>query len=233
METQIIPPIKSPTPKPLKMPRIYPAQLDPSCVLYYDFSEGPQLYDFSGHLNHGVINGATFVAKGRDGTALKFDGLDDYVDAGDISVAEKKIYTYVIWVSTTQVGGDKWLISEGSTTDNIPIVGIVNQFGLIRAYMRTDSNVDAQVLGSRQINDGKWYMLSMVVDNIKIRAYVNGKEEGNVNVPGGTLTLNTATISALRRATVSVHAQCTIDNAKMFNKALTANEILRLYEAGR
>lgn len=52
-------------------------------VLWYTFDEGTGgvVKDSSGHGNHGKIHGAEFV-KVADGHAMRFDGVDDYIDCG-------------------------------------------------------------------------------------------------------------------------------------------------------
>jgi len=47
----------------------------------FDGGQGTTLHDRSGHGNHGNIHGASWVPSGS-GFALRFDGLDDYVDCG-------------------------------------------------------------------------------------------------------------------------------------------------------
>ena len=59
------------------------AQAERGLVAHWNFNEGSGhvLHDRSGNNNHGKIHGATWVKVGG-GYALKFDGVDDYVDCG-------------------------------------------------------------------------------------------------------------------------------------------------------
>ena len=61
------------------------ADLNDGLVGYWSFDEGEgsTAYDYSGHGNHGTIYGAQWVT-GVAGTALSFDGSDDYVDVPNI-----------------------------------------------------------------------------------------------------------------------------------------------------
>ncbi len=233
METQIIPPIKSPTPKPLKMPRIYPAQLDPSCVAYYDFSEGPKLYDFSGHLNHGTIYGATFVAQGRQGTALLFDGLDDYVSMG------------VNGPSLSEIAGDKLTINIGLTpndiinqqqitTKNGPyLIDILSGKIRYRLYATTLTVLE----GSETLITTNRYLFTMVYDGSNMMIYVNGKLDVSVGKTGdltgngcmqiGRFNSGGCETSPLR------YLKGSIDHLAIYNRAFTANEIIRIYESGQ
>jgi len=78
----------------------YAAQKDEGLVAYYAFDEGSGsiAHDSSGNGNDGQIQGAKWVRL-REGCALEFDGLDDYVDCGSdesLNIAEK--FTVEAWV---------------------------------------------------------------------------------------------------------------------------------------
>lgn len=74
-------------------------------VAWYTFEEGQGdvLRDHSGNGNHGKIPGGAKWVKGPWGTALEFDGKDDYVDfraAGDTAAL-----TVSDWKSEKDPGG--------------------------------------------------------------------------------------------------------------------------------
>ncbi len=54
---------------------------EPSLIAHWSFDEGSGdvLHDRSGNKHNGKIHGATWVPSPR-GQALRFDGVDDYVD---------------------------------------------------------------------------------------------------------------------------------------------------------
>ena len=64
----------------------------------FDAGQGGLAHDKSGHENHGKIIGATWVA-GPYGTALSFDGVDDFVDCGsDESLRVESAASVVFWI---------------------------------------------------------------------------------------------------------------------------------------
>ena len=74
-------------------------------VAHYTFDEGSGnvVRDASGHGNHGKIHGAEFV-KVSKGYALRFDGVDDYVDCGAGKAFDvRKAFTIEFW--TKESGG--------------------------------------------------------------------------------------------------------------------------------
>jgi hypothetical protein len=74
-------------------------------VGHYTFGEESKtvLRDVSGNGNDGDIHGATFI-KGKAGNALRFDGVDDYVDFGDApGLKFKNAVTLCAWVYPEEV----------------------------------------------------------------------------------------------------------------------------------
>ena len=79
------------------------AQTDKGLVLWLTFDEGSGdvVKDKSGKGNHGKIHGAKFVKLGK-GYALKFDGIDDYVDCGTGKAFDvTKAFTIEFWMLET------------------------------------------------------------------------------------------------------------------------------------
>ena len=76
-------------------------------VAHYTFDEGSgtTAHDTSGNANDGKIHGAEFVKVG-DGYALRFDGVDDYVDCGsDKSLDLREALTIEAWIHPDGIQG--------------------------------------------------------------------------------------------------------------------------------
>ena len=71
--------------------------------VFYTF-EGNAL-DLSGNGNDGIINGATVSSNGFEGSALSFDGIDDFVEVMlDINTATLPEVTFGAWVNAESLG---------------------------------------------------------------------------------------------------------------------------------
>ena len=69
-------------------------------VAHYTFDEGAGtvIHDKTGRGNDGQIHGAEFI-KGKAGNALRFDGVDDYVDFGPApGLNFKNAVTVSVWI---------------------------------------------------------------------------------------------------------------------------------------
>src|SRR5438034_7600143 len=77
-------------------------------VAAYGFEEGSgtQAADASGNGRAGAITGATWTATGRFGSALVFDGVDDWVTVADAAALDLITgMTLEAWVYPTALGG--------------------------------------------------------------------------------------------------------------------------------
>ncbi|MEM4461217.1 MAG: hypothetical protein QXY70_03730, partial [Nanopusillaceae archaeon] len=96
--------------------------LDPApenLVLYLPFDEGSGniVYDYSGNNNHGVLYNNLVWTDGMFGRALSFDGIDDYVDCGNIpSLTLTGPFSLSAWIKPME-GTQKTIIAKGNSTD--------------------------------------------------------------------------------------------------------------------
>jgi len=85
---------------------------DSSLVLALNFNNNSEIgetsskaVDISRYGNNGTINGAVWTSSGRFGSALQFDGVDDYVDCGNgASLNITTAVTVEAWVNPLYSG---------------------------------------------------------------------------------------------------------------------------------
>jgi predicted transcriptional regulator len=209
-----------------------------NAILSFDFSDlldawpaneisGSTLPSIKG--NDGTIYGATPVSDNitafGDTDVLSGDGVDDRVDLGNLQSSNDLRFTWECWFKTTQTGNDRWIISEGSTSSNVQIIGLINQNGKARAFVRDNSNASVQVIGNVTINDGGWHHLAMSFDNTTLRLFVDGNPDGTATGTLGTTTTNTTSLLCLKRAAIGQYVQGRIAEARIWNIARTKEQI--------
>lgn len=60
-----------------------------------------QVHDFSSHERHGIVKGnPTVISDDRFGSCLSFDGIDDFIDCGNLDFA-KGTYTISAWFKSS------------------------------------------------------------------------------------------------------------------------------------
>ena len=132
----------------------------------FDEGEGNDLHDKSGKNNHGKIHGAEWVKVGN-GYALRFDGVDDYVNCGNSPSL----------IVDGPVTLEAWVYPEAVSATDAGIAG--KSFG---GYALTQSkrNLYWYISGganhiSEGLKIGEWQHVAGVFDGTDLTIYVNGK----------------------------------------------------------
>jgi hypothetical protein len=212
---------------------------DPSLVGYWSFNEGKGtiIYDQSGKNNNGTLylgsSGNTDPSKawspGISGTALSFDGVDDYVEVGNpTSLQITNKLTVELWIKA----------NPPTLTIHYPIAkhpgwGLwvdgtyylyANNIGIF--YNNTTAVVFTGAFPSEY--RGKWVHIAFTYDNPYTTLYVNGKRFGvSTGFSGDILT--TANLNIGRRSGGAWPFGGLIDEVRIYNRALSEQEILEHY----
>jgi len=149
---------------------------------YNTCSDGKDVCDASGHNDNGIIynDEAGFVLESIDGYALSFDGVNDYVDMGDILTPDKvNNRSYSVWVNPSAQSletifslGNLYYIKRGFS-----ILTILSPTKLRVAY---DFDVSPYVATLNCTTDlNRWNYLVFVIDvsnpvTTNVKVYKNG-----------------------------------------------------------
>jgi len=209
-------------------------------VAWWEFNEGSgtTALDSSGNGNHGTIfNGATYVP-GVSGTALQFDGADDYVEvphSASLNVGNQ--ITVEFWMKTTYTG--RWVAITktdgcGSTgwqseqTSHIPNPSAIG-WGVGHGSCWTIAGPNV----TTSISDGLWHHVVGTYDRTlgEIKIYADGRLEGIVagsehqNLP---LDNNEALwFGAPKWASwAGQRYQGVLDEIRIYNRVLSEAEVL-------
>jgi hypothetical protein len=200
----------------------------PDCsgmVSYWNFEEGSgtTAYDSVGR-NDGIIYGATWA----DG-ALKFDGLDDYVEVpDDASLDIIDALTVGVWVKNTGTG-NQVVIDKRQATRNPP--------GWWRISIGSEGHPSFQVANDdiwryvsweSSIRDDSWHHVVAVM-NGELLIYVDGVLRNQGYNEGGRMTQNDAPLLIGKYIGDEALFNGSIDEAVIFNRVLSADEIQQLY----
>ncbi|MDP2668789.1 MAG: LamG domain-containing protein [bacterium] len=222
--------------------------LSKGLVGYWSFDgkdmAGVKAYDRSGQGNDGTLTNGPASAKGRIGQGLSFDGVDDYVNVGkDASLNTLSTVTVCAWIYPKGWGGGNFgrIYDKGSTfvfsVDNSGVPPD-KDITLIIAHNPTNLNVqsssDSIVLNQWQHVCSAW---TGGVDASSVTLYINGTEPayGDQTSGSGSRNSDSAFDAAIgNRATDGARAfDGLIDDVRVYNRALSGDEIKRLYNLGR
>ena len=179
----------------------------------------------------GTLNGATFNNSNLG--AWNFDGTDDYINIPDNNTLD----------FTSKMSGEIWLNFTSLGTNDL-LLWKTNSYGI--AYNATFTGNDANRLGvavrssgwkgaqfDQAISTGTWYCLSFTFNTPNLKCYLNGVlGETNTGASGGIATTSNPLRVGIDVGGSSVYAfQGLIGNVHLYNRELSANEVLHNYNA--
>ncbi len=214
------------------MSKIRPEGGRSGIVGYWNFDEGigDTIYDNSGNGNDGVVNGATWV-EGISGSALEFDGIDDYVFVQDDSTLDvNDELTMIAWVyfEDSQFVGP--ILSKGTSTDDYAYYLARGSAYSNKAdcQLRHVEGSWAELYSSQTLETGEWYNIALVRSDSTFTFYLNGIFDTTGQCFTGDIVQNSIDLYIGHHE--SYHYQGIIDEVSIYDKALTEPEILALYE---
>ena len=221
------------------------ASLNDGLISYYPFSGSAN--DYSGNGLHGVVSGAVLVQDrfGNSNSAYLFDGIDDsiIVDNRDGIFNLTSFWTLSAWVKPNEPSGqwgenpiiikrtygttdDSYSLAWGCALEDVQLQNVFHT-KLERASDDKDFPLDSYSHVPYQ-----WYHVVGTYDNDSIKIYVNGQLEGSEVIgpvipyvgstpltigyfpyPGGSFTFNGL-----------------IDDVRIYNRGLSDQEVLQLYQ---
>ncbi len=225
-----------------------PMGTDTSMKGYWSFNGSDMLSstaaaDRSGAGNTGTLTGNAARAIGKIGQGITFDGSGDYVDVGDMaSIEGQSQVSFAAWVKPRTLvdfagifgkqfsdsGNDLSVIAGGGAIPNTSVIFII----------RNGSN-DYGYTGSGKLAAGTWTHVVGTFDGSqsgnanRMKIYINGVSEtltfsGTIpaTTPSSTTPMTIGKISTF-------YFDGFIDEARIYNRALSAGEAASLYNQGR
>lgn len=158
--------------------------------LYYDFND--EVLDKSEIGYDGTLHGAPSYVSGLDGSAMKFDGVDDYVSSRDVRVGDRGTIAFWIKVnnnistSLTKTQGiwskyrddynDAMIAFKGSDMS-----GASGGTGAIQVKMESGNSATYIASTTRSWTSGIWYHIALTWGGGTTRLYVNGAQQASTS----------------------------------------------------
>ena len=183
-------------------------------VAHYAFEGNAD--DSSGNGNHGVvIGGAAWTVAGKIGSALAFDAVDDYVDVGDIDLADA--FTIAAWIKLSSTG-QYTIVGKSFSTYQF----IVSSTG--KLVFHRNSSAGTKYNAGLAIDT--WYHVVVTFDTIDgMVMYLNGSAVDTNSDITPTITNNASTKIGARNGTPKDFFHGILDEVRIYDKAITALEI--------
>jgi hypothetical protein len=178
------------------------------------------------HYNAGKAKHADWDPNGKVGSAMKFDGVDDYVNFGSSLSLGITDFSISFWLKQGQANGDilnKY--SAGSTGFRITSNSNALSFQANYNGIAYDISTTASAL------DNNWHHVVLTADrDTSVTWYVDGTPSGSPDTSNIDVNINSAAILCLGKASwASNNYNGSIDELRIWNRSLSATEIRQQY----
>ena len=155
------------------------AYANPVAIWHFNEGSGNTAFDSSGFNNTGIISGAIWTA-GISGSALQFDGINDYVMVNDSNILDVNFTMIDAWIKINN-------LSLNSATDQIIAKNSQYQFGvgdtiypgnLIFSFGgMSGGNCDSTgwCNGGGPLTLNEWHHVAISFNGTTIRTYIDGE----------------------------------------------------------
>ncbi len=206
------------------------ANTDPSLVGFWNLNEGTGTVaaDSSPGQNHGTFNGNPQWVEGWLGGAVLFDGSDDYIDTG----WTENLATWTV---------SAWVTSPAAPAGNSPSGPVHRE----NNYQINWDHSDTVYQGAIAVNAGgwnaakygpvdadTWYFVVGTYDGEELKAYRNGELITTNSTPSGAPSADGNSLKFGRHASAAQYFNGTVDDVRVYNRALTPSEILIVMQGG-
>ena len=189
---------------------------------------GTTFTDLSGFGNNGILtNGPTFISNNNG--SIVFDGINDYILLN--SSILNNTYTIESW---SYLRGNRFTIFSNLNNDSN---SKNNQFGTdgnrnIYFQISLNNNTYFYTSSTTNINLNQWYHISFTRIGTVAKIYINSIEINATFIGSSSLDLQPYTSNyVIGRNSSSNYSNGYLSNLKVYNRALTAQEIHQNYNA--
>lgn len=221
---------------------------DNSLVLYIDVANNRSFvggstnwYDLSGNNNTGTLNGLNGlpIYNNSNGGNISFDGTDDYVNLPNSTSLKPANPTLSMWIKPGITNKNQFIFDGGyynSVNGYLLYASSANQF---QFWIRNSSN-NTQGVGVRTVTSttvfdtSNWYNVTGIFDGSNVYIYVNGILENSAVMTNPINYASSTNFWIGNYASVpgaGVNFQGDVSNMLLYNRALSAAEVLQNYNA--
>jgi hypothetical protein len=201
-----------------------------SLALYYKFDEtsGTTASDASGQGHDGTLQGnATWDPNGKQGGGLHFDGVDAYVDAGNLGALSA--WTVAVWMRSEAVVDDRFLFDGNVSDSNRPGPAFLQS---ANGGGGLDLNLGTSTLLVGSVAAAQWHHAAATYDG-QAHVYLDGVPQLTSAVQGAPPQFASVVVGKGNEGAGANPAffQGTLDEVRVYGRTLSDAEIAAVYAA--
>lgn len=220
------------------------ADINDGLILYYSFdsNQGGSVVDDSGNGHYGTVYRAMYSDQGRFGGAYHFDGIDDYILAGNLGLHETGTISFWINSDVVENWRNPFSTDYAGWDDNIRFE--INSLGYLSGGGHGLGRGDTF---TRTLQPKRWYHVVYVWDQNYVYGYLDGDfmfknphpdpnsyVHPNLPLTAGqykqmTLNFRNVAIGNGYSTDSSRYWEGFVDEVRIYNRPLSTSEILTLY----
>ncbi|MDO9575848.1 MAG: LamG domain-containing protein [bacterium] len=199
-----------------------------------DESDGITANDKTGN-NHGMIYGSPERIPLKVGSALSFDGADDYIEVSEsLDIIFEEDFTIELWLKTfdSWINTPRPLICKRSGNEGY-YLGIGEKVSYLTFFLGDrDETGYAAFVGRDNVVDGNWHHVVVQRAKNRVRMFVDGILDVDVANPiTGFLAGSGCLYIGSDHSTPPHFFHGILDEVRIYNRGLSAEEVLEHYKS--
>ena len=198
----------------------------------FDDRKGSIARDVSGQDNHGTVKGGARWTQGKIGGALEFDGRDDFVAipndshfdiTGSVTVsAWIRVESFTRpWQAIVTKGDRAWRMHRASSRKSVGF-----------ACSDLSRRQVGDLLGKKDVADGKWHHVAGVLDGSMISIFVDGLLDASTGSSPNVSVNDYAVFIGANAQAGGRLFHGLVDDVRIYDRALSVGELRALVKAG-
>lgn len=213
-----------------------------------DTISGTTVSDVSGNGNNGTLSNGPVPMTGQVGQGMKFDGVDDYISSphsSSYNFAYNQNFSIGLWVKipanqTDVTSISNIILQKWPNTGGYPYaIRVINQTHGTTAdrgkliFARYDGTNNPSIKSRYPLNDNAWHRVDFLKRGSILELYVDGILESTVTDTTIGNTTNSDPLYFGVETANTYRLNGSLDDVRIYNRALSADEVYRLYQLGK
>jgi hypothetical protein len=211
-----------------------PAGLHRKLILHYSFDkdDGDNISDKSGMKNNAEVKGAKWTRKGKLSGAFEFDGVDDYIRAGDLGGMPEK-GTIAFWMNPAELANYRNPFTTKRGGGNAGFRFEENAAGRFCLVAGDDGGTAAVHAYTEILKARRWYHIVLIWDRESgnIKGYLDGSLAFDEPHKHWATRFHNVAIGTGFSTSAKRQWKGEIDEVTIWSRALSKNEIKPLYSS--
>lgn len=212
---------------------------DSSLLIHYNFDESTitQVPDISGNANHATVFGNPSLVDGKSGKALSFGTYTDYLQLPNNLCSKLQSFTVASWVKMNSLANWSRIFDFGNGTNVYMFLSPYSGANNFRFGIKSSNSSEFQINSSDALKTGVWTHIAVTFSWNAASSVAEGKVfvDGVLKGVNSSISVNPTSFRnsyqnyiAKSQFTSDPALFGDIDDFRVYNRALSADEVLAL-----